>query len=234
VFGTLRVVMAAPWSEIVLTAVAFLCGAIVGVERERNDKPAGLRTLVLICVGSAVFTMVSMSPALGLREPARVAAQIVTGVGFLGAGSIIREASGVIGITTAATVWATAGVGMVVGAGYAAAGVTLSLVILLTLVTLKRLEEWLVGPCRPRRLVVRYRPESGKARVRVMHAVDRGRGPIQATPERPGPPGLREVVVTYCDAHREHRSVAGTLADLPEVDSLSDDGDGNASGRSSP
>jgi putative Mg2+ transporter-C (MgtC) family protein len=220
VFGTLRAVLAAPWSEIVLAAVAFLCGAIVGVERERNDKPAGLRTLVLICVGSAVFTMVSMSPALGLREPARVAAQIVTGVGFLGAGSIIREPSGIIGITTAATVWATAGVGMVVGAGYAAAGVTLSLMILLTLVALKRLEEWLVGPCRLRRLIVRYRPDSGKARVRVLQAVDRGRGPVLASSERGGPDGQREIVVTFCDAHREHRTIAGALAELPEVESL--------------
>jgi putative Mg2+ transporter-C (MgtC) family protein len=220
VFGTLRTVLAAPWSEIVLAAVAFLCGAIVGVERERNDKPAGLRTLVLICVGSAVFTMVSMSPALGLREPARVAAQIVTGVGFLGAGSIIREPSGIIGITTAATVWATAGVGMVVGAGYAAAGVTLSLMILLTLVVLKRLEEWLVGPCRLRRLVVRFRPDSGKARVRVLQTVDRGRGPVQASPERAASDGQREIVVTFCGAHREHRSIAGALAELPEVESL--------------
>jgi putative Mg2+ transporter-C (MgtC) family protein len=222
VFGTLRSVLAPPWSELVLTAVAFLCGAIVGVERERNDKPAGLRTLVLICVGSAVFTMVSMSPALGSREPARVAAQIVTGVGFLGAGSIIREASGVIGITTAATVWATAGVGMVVGAGYAAAGATLSLVILLTLVALKRLEEWVAGPCRLRQMVVRYRPDSGKARVRLMQAIDRGRGPVHASAERPASDGHRELVVTFCDAHREHRTLAGWLAELSEVESLLD------------
>jgi putative Mg2+ transporter-C (MgtC) family protein len=204
----------------VLTIVAFLCGAIVGIERERNDKPAGLRTLVLICVGSAIFTMVSISPALGSREPARIAAQIVTGVGFLGAGTIIRQGVGIIGITTAATVWATAGVGMVVGAGYAAAGVTLSLVILLTLVALKRLEEWLAGACRLRRVVVRYRADSGKGRVHVQHAVDRSRGPVHAGAERAGPEGRTEVVVTYCDAHREHRAVVSALADLTEVESL--------------
>jgi putative Mg2+ transporter-C (MgtC) family protein len=222
VFGTLRAVLDAPWSEMVLAAVAFLCGAIVGVERERNDKQAGLRTLVLICVGSAVFTMVSVSPALGGREPARVAAQIVTGVGFLGAGSIMREGPGIIGITTAATVWATAGVGMVVGAGYAAAGVSLSLVILVTLVALKRLEEWLAGACRLRRVVIRYRADNGKARVRIQNALDRGRGPLSATPEHPGPAATSEVVFTYCEAHREHRAVMAALVDLPEVESLSD------------
>ena len=177
---------------------------------------------MLICVGSAIFTMVSVSPALGGREPARVAAQIVTGAGFLGAGSIIREGAGIIGITTAATVWATAGVGMAVGAGYAAAGVTLSLVILLTLVGLKRLEEWLAGACRLRRVVVRYRAESGKARVRIQQILDRHRGPLHASPERPGPPGTSEVVVTYCEVHREHRAVMGALADLPEVDTVTD------------
>jgi putative Mg2+ transporter-C (MgtC) family protein len=222
VFGSLRAVLPQPWSEMALTAIAFLCGAIIGVERERSDKPAGLRTLVLICVGSAIFTMVSVSPALGGREPARVAAQIVTGVGFLGAGTILREPSGIIGITTAASIWAVAGVGMVIGAGYAAAGVTLSLVILLTLVVLKRLEEWLAGPCVVRRIVVRYRADGGKARLRVQRAVDQGRGPIHLGPERPGPGGTSEAVLTFCDVHREHRAVAGILAEVPEIESLTD------------
>lgn len=221
-FGSLRAILPQPWSEMALTAIAFLCGAIIGVERERSDKPAGLRTLVLICVGSAIFTMVSVSPALGGREPARVAAQIVTGVGFLGAGTILREPSGIIGITTAASIWAVAGVGMVIGAGYAAAGVTLSLVILLTLVVLKRLEEWLAGPCVVRRIVVRYRAEGGKARLRVQKAVDQGRGPIHLGPERPGPAGTSEAVLSFCDVHREHRAVAGILAEVPEIESLTD------------
>jgi putative Mg2+ transporter-C (MgtC) family protein len=204
----------------ILTAVAFLCGAIVGVERERNDKPAGLRTLVLICVGSAIFTMASVSPALGSREPARIAAQIVTGVGFLGAGSIVREASAVIGITTAATVWATAGVGMVVGAGYGGAGVVLSLVILLTLVLLKRLEEKLVGACRVRRVLVRYRSDGGKTRIRIQEVVDRGRGPIRAGVERPLADTRAELVLSYCESHREHRALMGVLVAIPEVESL--------------
>src|SRR5262245_41989283 len=104
--GDLRAIVPSPWSEVALMAIAFMCGGIVGIERERQEKPAGLRTVVLICIGSAVFTAVSMSHVLGGREPARVAAQIVTGVGFLGAGSIMRERFGIRGLTTAATVWA--------------------------------------------------------------------------------------------------------------------------------
>ena len=83
---------------------AFACGAIVGFEREKGHKPAGLRTQILICLGSAIFTVVSMSPVLASREPARIAAQIVTGVGFLGAGSILRDRHQITGLTTAATI----------------------------------------------------------------------------------------------------------------------------------
>jgi putative Mg2+ transporter-C (MgtC) family protein len=223
VFGSLRDVLAPPWSEMVLAAVAFVCGATIGVERERLDKPAGLRTLVLICVGSAVFTMVSVSPALGGREPGRIAAQIVTGVGFLGAGSIVRGGAGIIGLTTAATVWATAGVGMVVGAGYAVAGVVLSLIILVTLIGLKRLELRMAGPCHVRRVRIRYRPENGKGRVRLLQAIDRVRGgPLQAIEEPIGPDGSHELVLSYCDTHRDHRAVLAAVAELPEVEALSD------------
>src|SRR5690349_5053974 len=182
-------------------AVAFLCGATIGFERERHEKPAGLRTLVLICVGSAIFTVASVSPALGSREPARIAAQIVTGVGFLGAGSILRDRFLVTGITTAATVWATAGVGMVVGAGYATAGVALSLTILITLAGLKFIEEHLAGPCRLKTVVIRYQWNSGRTRIRIQQSLDAARGPVKVT-DAPG--DTCELTLTYCDAHKEH------------------------------
>jgi putative Mg2+ transporter-C (MgtC) family protein len=220
IIGDLRAVIPSPWVEVALVAVALLCGAAVGIERERHDKPAGLRTLVLICVGSAVFTLASISPALGGREPARVAAQIVTGVGFLGAGSIIRERFGITGLTTAATVWATAGVGMVVGAGYATAGVALSLTVLVTLAAGKFVEERVTGACRLDRVVVRFRPDNGRARVRIQQALDRARGPIQTSDERSAPDGHNELTISYCGIHREHRSVLGGLIDLPVVEGL--------------
>src|SRR5688572_13114236 len=102
--GDLRAVVPAPWSEMALALVAIVAGSIVGIERELHEKPAGLRTLMLICLGSAVFTMVSVSAVLGRNEPGRVAAQIVTGVGFLGAGAILRRNDGhhgIVGLTTA-------------------------------------------------------------------------------------------------------------------------------------
>ncbi|MCX6005013.1 MAG: MgtC/SapB family protein [Chloroflexi bacterium] len=94
-------------------------GAIIGFQRERSNKPAGLRTHILICVGSALFTVVSVIGFSGTVDPARVAAGVVTGIGFIGAGVIFRGIKGdtVVGITTAASVWITAAIGIAAGVG---------------------------------------------------------------------------------------------------------------------
>jgi putative Mg2+ transporter-C (MgtC) family protein len=99
--------------------LAALIGGVLGFERELRQKSAGLRTNILIAVGAAVFTVLSVEMAAGLNaDPARIAAQIITGVGFLGAGAIMRTDRGAIhGLTTAATVWVNASLGMAAGAG---------------------------------------------------------------------------------------------------------------------
>jgi putative Mg2+ transporter-C (MgtC) family protein len=108
-----------------LLLAAFLGGA-VGLEREFRRKPAGLRTNMFICVGSALFTVLSMEMARGSNsDPGRIAAQIITGIGFLGAGAILRERGGVVGLTTAATIFIVAAIGMAAGMGlYATASFT--------------------------------------------------------------------------------------------------------------
>lgn len=99
------------------TAAAVLVGTLVGVEREFRDKPAGLRTLVLISLGACVFSMVSLVIPGPMVDQTRIAAQIVTGVGFLGAGSIMRSTKAVYGLTTAASIWMVAALGMACGFG---------------------------------------------------------------------------------------------------------------------
>lgn len=99
-------------------AISMVLGTAVGIERELNEKPAGLKTNVLICLGSTVFTMLSMKMGEGANDPGRIAAQIVSGIGFLGAGAIMREGEHVTGLTTAATIWVVAAIGMAVGMGY--------------------------------------------------------------------------------------------------------------------
>ena len=117
--------------------LAAVLGAAIGLEREHSHKPAGLRTHILICMGSAVFTIVSIYGFSGTVDPARVAAGVVTGIGFIGAGVIFRGMRGdkVVGITTAASVWITAAIGIACGVGMylIAVGVTVITVIVLFL-----------------------------------------------------------------------------------------------------
>jgi putative Mg2+ transporter-C (MgtC) family protein len=113
--------------------LAAALGAAIGLEREYMRKPAGLRTNILIAVGSAVFTIVSMALGSHGDTPDRIAAQIVTGVGFLGGGAILRSGKTVQGMTTAATIWVNSAIGMAAGAGEygLAAGSTIVTLIVL-------------------------------------------------------------------------------------------------------
>ncbi len=116
--------------------LALVVGAVIGAERESRDKAAGLRTMTLICLGSALFTMFSVRIGAPDGQGARIAAQIVSGVGFLGAGAIMRDGPRVSGLTTAATIWLTASLGLGIGAGHAqialvAGGITMLVLLLL-------------------------------------------------------------------------------------------------------
>ena len=111
-------------------------GAAIGLEREYRQKPAGLRTNILIALGSALFTILSMSMGHGTGTTDRIAAQIVTGIGFLGGGAILRGRSTIHGMTTAATIWVNAAIGLAAGAGefaIAAATTVITLVVLAVL-----------------------------------------------------------------------------------------------------
>jgi putative Mg2+ transporter-C (MgtC) family protein len=117
--------------------LAGILGAVIGYEREIHDHPAGMRTHLLVSVGSAAFTVLSIygfpSEQGAPTDTSRVAAQIVTGIGFLGAGAIIKYGTSVRGLTTAASLWATAAVGMAVGAGWWAVAVVTTAIVVLSL-----------------------------------------------------------------------------------------------------
>lgn len=126
----------APWAEvdlIIRLVVAALLSSVVGWEREMADKPAGFRTLGLVGLGSALFAVLSAEAFPAISDPTRIAAGIVTGIGFLGAGTILRIGTSVKGLTTAASIWAVAAIGVAVAFGFyplAIVGAALSLVIL--------------------------------------------------------------------------------------------------------
>ena len=146
--------------------MAALLGGAVGFERELREREAGLRTHLLVCVGASLFTIVSAyawtdftfsTPAGIVFDPTRIAAQIVTGIGFLGAGAIIRQGLSVRGLTTAATLWLVAAIGMATGAGYWEAGAVATVGALVTLWPLRTLAH---------RLVLRIRPEDEQRLVK--------------------------------------------------------------------
>lgn len=125
--------------------LAALLGGLVGLERESSGKPAGFRTNLLICVGAALLTELSIGVAEGagagaVADPGRIAAQVVSGIGFLGAGTIIQARGGVVGLTTAATLWVVAAIGMAVGAGAYVAAVGTTTLVVIALLVLGKLE----------------------------------------------------------------------------------------------
>jgi putative Mg2+ transporter-C (MgtC) family protein len=111
---------------------AAVLGVIIGAQRDWKGKPAGSRTLALICVGSAMFSVISTMSFAG-GDPSRIAAGVVTGIGFLGAGAILHRHGGVEGLTPAATIWVSAGVGLAVGAGLYIIAVTVTAIALIIL-----------------------------------------------------------------------------------------------------
>lgn len=125
--------------EVVLRLLlAAFIGGLVGLERELKNHPAGLRTHILVTVGSALIMLVSKYGfEANSTDPARLAAQVVSGIGFLGAGTIIMQGNIVHGLTTAASIWTSACIGLALGAGYYIGGIASSVIVLFTLVTLR-------------------------------------------------------------------------------------------------
>ena len=117
-------------------------GAVLGVEREYRQKPAGLRTNILIAVGSALFTVLSLEMTKGVGDTSRVAGQIVTGIGFLGGGAIMRYRDTVHGMTTAATIWVNAAIGIAAGAGQFGLATFTAALTLVVLVVLPPIETY--------------------------------------------------------------------------------------------
>jgi putative Mg2+ transporter-C (MgtC) family protein len=138
--------------------VAGLLGAALGLEREWRGKEAGLRTNTLIAMGSALFA--AMSLTFG-GDPARIAAQIVTGVGFLGAGAIMRTGGNVQGLTTAAMIWVNAAIGMAAGSGHLRLAATSTAIVLFAMIALSPLDRW-------------FEPRKANARDRAVRRDGRG------------------------------------------------------------
>ncbi|MGZ4290542.1 MAG: MgtC/SapB family protein [Gaiellaceae bacterium] len=168
------------WDALLRLVFACILGAAIGFEREIRDREAGIRTHLLVSLGSALFTIVS---AYGFHEflvgggnivradPSRVAAQIVTGIGFLGAGAIIREGLSVRGLTTAATLWVVAAIGMSCGAGYYWPAAAATVLTILALWPLRLLAYRLIEQIKPEENRITVELREGEALGRLLSLV---------------------------------------------------------------
>ncbi|WP_118181475.1 MgtC/SapB family protein [Paraburkholderia phosphatilytica] len=192
--------------------IAAVLGSVIGFERERLSWAAGLRTHMLVCVGSALVMIVSafgFADVLGARnvvlDPSRMAAQVVSGIGFLGAGSILLRGEIVRGLTTAASLWSVAAVGLAVGGGMYTAAVAATIIILIILAGIKPLE---------RRFI------SSKQRRQVTLVVERGTLTFHSLHEALGAssPRVKQFVVQQSEDSPELDEVSITLARVTQVE----------------
>jgi len=194
--------------------VSLLIGIIIGLERELQHKSAGLRTSTLICVGATVYTIASLtfiSPA----DPSRVAAQIVTGIGFLGAGTIIQMRGSVIGMTTAAAIWVMAALGLIVGLGH----YTLALIATVLTFVVLNLFQYIEHAVKGKRTTCTYTlvlTDTGPALMRVMEALQHSLSEIKEV--KTSREHDRYVVsFSYTDKDGEHSRLTEDLTKLPGV-----------------
>jgi len=201
-------------------ALAVLMGGAIGLEREASDKPAGLRTNILICVGSTLMMILSIQVAhhyaVTAADPSRIAQGVITGIGFLGAGTILHSRGGVTGLTTAATTWAVSGIGLALGSGFYLLAFTSTLLILAVLLVLGRLSHiWPNGKSRHWSLrIVSDDPAAHLESVRTLLARE-GVATAAWSYRR-----LRDghSVVVECDGARETMmSIVSTVARLPGI-----------------
>jgi putative Mg2+ transporter-C (MgtC) family protein len=165
----LNVTSSLNWDEALLRlALAGVLGGLIGLERELREREAGLRTHLLVAVGAALFTIAGAYGFDSVRtiDPTRVAAQVVTGIGFLGAGAIIRQGFSVRGLTTAATLWVVAAVGLASGAGYYSGAVITTAVVLVALWPLRIVAY---------QMLRRFHPEDGRLLVELPAASPPGK-----------------------------------------------------------
>lgn len=130
--------------------LACVLGGLIGIEREKNRHPAGFRTHILVCVGSALIMLCNIYIFEEYKnyaniDPARFGAQVISGIGFLGAGTILKEGVTVKGLTTAASLWSVAGIGLAVGLGFYIGAIYATILVLVTLVVFSRFEERICG-----------------------------------------------------------------------------------------
>jgi putative Mg2+ transporter-C (MgtC) family protein len=185
---------------------AIICGGLIGYERERKGKPAGLRTNILICLGATLYMIISELVALKhpaqFSDPGRIAAQVVVGIGFIGAGTIIQSRGTVAGLTTAATIWVVAAIGLIIGAGYPLTAMIFTGIVLLTLAPIRFIHRSLMGRCDFIEMDIFF-PDDGKTKsmlTSILNEFDVDERNVEFSVEE----NRQRLRISYCHKHPAH------------------------------
>jgi len=206
-----------PLSVILLASL--VCGGILGIEREMRRKTAGLKTVVLICVGSALYAGLGrllIADAGSSGETTRIAGQVITGIGFIGGGTILHAEGVVLGLTSAAVIWVVAGIGLFIGSGYPVLGFVATLAVLGMLLLLAALETRVLHHCEKSTLAVRFADDGGKTRAALAalfaaHQIDFDSYALDSSN------GECTLRVGVCHEHPQHRAFLPELWTIPGV-----------------
>ncbi len=210
------------WEMVIRLIIGAILGGVVGYERERADKPAGLRTHILVCLASTLIMLLSIHVSALYPEerfdPGRIAAQVISGMGFLGAGTIIRQGNIVRGLTTAASLWFVAGLGLAIGAGfYFPSLISVLIVLILFFVRFDKLLR-----IRPHLAIeISHRGDAGTVReiVEKLHSMNYDISEISS--ERLfGGRNVVEVRLTHVASKAETKDIISTLSAIEKVDGV--------------
>lgn len=200
-------------TDLISILVALLCGGIIGLEREYRNKSAGFRTILLITLGSTIFTIVSHH---GVGADDRISANIITGIGFIGAGVIFKDQFSVRGLTTAAVIWTSAAIGMTTGIGYHSLAMVFTAITLGILLMMSRVEHFISKLQRQKRLNVTFRD----ADFRQIEALEKKLTSADLKIERLQVSKDRDTLTVVWEISGKKRfllKLSETMANMPEI-----------------
>ena len=199
--------------DMIAMVVSIICGGAIGFEREYKNKSAGFRTIILISLGSTIFTIVSQH---GIGADDRISANIITGIGFIGAGVIFKDKVSVRGLTTAAVIWTSAAIGMTTGIGYHALALTLTVITLCVLLMVTKVESMIAKLQKQKLIGVTFR-DPDFSQLELLETTLKGSG-LSVERLEVGKDNNKLTVVFKVSGKRQYLvAMTETLASMPEI-----------------
>lgn len=209
-----------PLHWFVKLGMAVLCGLIIGLEREMKKKAAGMRTNIMICIGATLYMLLSelimaQHGGSGGGDFTRIAGQVVVGMGFIGAGAIIQSRGRIVGLTSAATLWVVAAIGLIIGAGYPLFGLIVTVFVVILLIGVGKVENLLLGKCQFvfERVSFRDDPQTLLQIRELFEANGKKIEDFKITKEK----GICFMEVSYCNVHPNCKEFLIDLLNIPDV-----------------